>query len=240
MTTRRPGAAAALVALAGLVWVIAIGAQGKSAMPPGSLVVEDWSEQPTGHVGIPVGWQGQGWGRPTYDFTIEEAAEAAGSGKSLHLRSDGDNSSVSKKVRKIDVREYPILEWRWRVVTLPTGGDSRKAATDDQAAQIYVVFPRFPRAVRSRIIGYVWDSTAPAGSIVPSASTSMITYVIVRSGSGDVDRWISERRNVLEDFRRIHGEPPDEPAEVVTIGIDSNDTRSRAESYVGAILFRRP
>ena len=58
----------ALVALAGLVWVVAIGAQGKSAPPSGSLVVEDWSEQPTGHVGIPVGWHGQSWGRPKYDF----------------------------------------------------------------------------------------------------------------------------------------------------------------------------
>ena len=46
--------AAALVALAGLAWVVGIGAQGKSAAPPGSLVVpgshlvEDWSEQPAG------------------------------------------------------------------------------------------------------------------------------------------------------------------------------------------------
>ncbi len=154
--------------------------------------------------------------------------------------SDGDNSSISKQVGKIDVRQYPILEWRWRVVTLPTGGDSRKAATDDQAGQVYVVFPRFPTAVRSRIIGYVWDSTVPAGSIVPSASTSMVTYVVVRSGPADLDRWITERRNVLEDFKRIYGEEPGEPVEVVSIGIDSNDTRSRAESYMGAILFRRP
>jgi len=80
----------------------------------------------------------------------------------------------------------------------------------------------------------------PAGSIFPSASTSMVTYVVVRSGPADLDKWITERRNVLEDFRHIYGKDPDEPAEVVSIGIDSNDTRSRAESYMGAILFRKP
>jgi hypothetical protein len=42
---------------------------------------------------------------------------------------------------------------------------------------------------------------------------------------------------VLEDFKRIYGE---EPTEVVTIGIDSNDTKARAESYMGAIVFRKP
>ena len=68
----------------------------------------------------------------------------------------------------------------------------------------------------------------------------MVTYVVVRSGPADLDKWITERRNVLEDFKRIYGEEPDEPAEIMSIGIDSNDTRSRAESYMGAILFRKP
>jgi len=153
--------------------------------------------------------------------------------------SENDNCTISKRVRKIDVREYPILRWRWRTVRLPAGGDSRQAATDDQAAQIYLVFPRFPAAVRSRIIGYVWDSTAPAGGVFRSPSTRLVTYVVVRSGSGELDRWISERRNVREDFLRIYGKEPTEPIEAVTIAIDSNDTRSRAESYMGEIVFGR-
>jgi len=45
---------------------------------------------------------------------------------------------------------------------------------------------------------------------------------------------------VLEDFRRIYVEEPGEPAEIVNIGIDSNDTRSKAESYMGEILFLKP
>jgi hypothetical protein len=206
---------------------------------PGIVLVEDWSEQPLGRVGVPIGWEARSWGPAArYDFRVERRQDDGEARKVLHLVSDGDNSTISKRVARIDVRAYPILEWHWRIMTLPRGGDSRTAATDDQAGQIYVVFPRFPTAARSRVIGYVWDSTAPAGGVFRSATSSMVTYVVVRSGSDGLGQWLTERRNVLEDFTRIHGEAPAEAVEVVSIGIDSNDTRSRAESYMGDIRFR--
>jgi hypothetical protein len=226
----------------GKVFVAAVALLGAACVaglaPASTVVVEDWSEQRLGHVGIPVGWEGQSRGHATYDFRIE-LQESDGANKVLHLVSNRENSIIAKRVGKIDVRKHPILEWDWRVVKLPTGGDSRKAATDDQAAQIYVVFPRFPAAIRSRIIGYIWDSTVPAGEIFESSRTSMLTYVVVRSGSADLGRWIRESRNVLEDFKRIYGEEPAEAVEVVSIGVDSNDTASRAESYMGTIRFRK-
>lgn len=200
-----------------------------------SVLVEDWSRQPAGKTGVPDGWKAQPWGQPRYDFTVIPD----GAGKVLSLRSDYDNSTISKEVR-VDVRRFPLLTWRWKVTTLPRGGDSRRRETDDQAAQIYVAFPRFPAAVRSRIIGYVWDTTAPVGTIVTSASSGTATYVVVRSGPADLGRFIVETRNVHDDYRSIYGEAPTEEARVVSIGIDSNDTRSSAASYVGEISFRRP
>lgn len=231
-TARR--AAVVLAALAAAL------ARGEAAVPGDAIVVESWSEQPIGRAGVPIGWEGQGWGRPRYEFRVEAAPEAGASGRALRMRSAGDNSTIARKIGAVDVRQHAILEWRWRVVTLPAGGDARVKATDDEAAQLYVVFPRFPSAVRSRVIGYVWDATAPAGTIVQSPSSPMVTYVVVRSGAAELDRWITERRNVREDFRRIYGEEPDGPAEAISLGIDSNDTRSTAESYVGEIVFRRP
>jgi len=160
-------------------------------------------------------------------------------GHVLHLLSRGDNSTISKEVR-VDVRRVPILTWRWKMVTLPAGGDCRRKAVDDEAGQVYVAFPRFPTSVRSRIIGYVWDTTAPAGTIVQSESSSLVTYVVVRSGAADAGRWLTETRNVYEDYKRIYGEAPTETAGAVSVAIDSNDTRTSAESYLGTILFRAP
>src|SRR5262249_52931848 len=156
------------------------GAEVGRATGSDTVLVEDWSGQEIGHVGVPVGWEKQNWGQPKYDFRIEERHDGDRAQKVLHLRSEGDNSTITKRIGKIDVRKYPVLRWQWRAVTLPTGADARNAATDDQAAQVYLVFPRFPPAVRSRIIGYIWDTTAPAGSSFRSQTAGMVTYVVVR------------------------------------------------------------
>lgn len=201
----------------------------------GVVLVEDWSTQRVGATGIPAGWKPQNWGgTPLYDMTVVEESPS----KVLHLKSRGQSSTINKEV-KVNVKETPILEWRWKAVVLPTGGDCRKKATDDQAAQLYVTFPRFPSLVRSRIIGYIWDTTAPEGTIVRSGKSSLITYVVVRSGTKDLNRWLTESRNVWEDYKRIYGEEPEELG-AVSIAIDSDDTNSSAESYMGAILFRKP
>jgi len=205
------------------------------AADPAALVVEDWAKQPEGKTGIPDGWKGQNWGSPKYDFRIE----TQGGRKVLRAKSQDDSSTISKEA-KVNLKDRPILQWSWQAVTLPKGGDGRKSATDDQAAQLYVTFPRFPQAVRSRIISYLWDTTAPAGSIFKSEKTGLVTYVVVRSGPAEAGKWVTESRNVLEDYKKIYGEAPGEEVGAISISIDSNDTHSSAESYFGEILFRKP
>jgi hypothetical protein len=198
------------------------------------LVVETWKDK-LGATGIPPGWQGQNWGSPKYDFKVEENDGHP----ALHMKSANEGSTISREIKgKVNLKETPVLEWAWKAVTLPKGGNSCKKAVDDQAAQLFVVWPRFPEAVRSRIIGYVWDSTQPVGTVCKSEKTGTVTYVVMRSGTGDVGKWVTERRNVMEDFTRIYGEAPDTPA-AVSISIDSNDTNSTSESFMGAIGFKR-
>ncbi len=207
-----------------------------TAFAADSVLVEDWSGYQVGTKGIPPGWQRQRWGSPAYDFTVVEE----GGRKVLHLKSDGDGSNISKEIKgKVNLKDAPILEWTWKVTALPKGGDSRKKETDDQAGQIYVTWPRFPEAVRSRIIGYIWDTTAPAGAIVKSQKTATVTYVVVQSGPANLGKWLTERRNVREDFVKIYGEEPEDPS-VLSIGIDSDDVKGSAEAYMGTILFTKP
>jgi hypothetical protein len=200
------------------------------------VVVENWTRHAIGARGIPGDWKGQSWGSPKYDLTVID-----NDGKRvLHLRSDNEGSTISKDVKgKVDLRTTPILEWTWKVALLPRGGNSCQKATDDQAVQVYVAWPRFPEAVRSRIIGYVWDTTAAPGTVCKSEKTGTVTYIVLRSGAADLGQWVTERRNVREDFKKVYGEEPDSPA-AVSVSIDSNDTQSAAESFVGPIVFRRP
>jgi hypothetical protein len=206
------------------------------AAQPSALVIDDWSAAPLQHHGVPPGWQGESWGRRAgFDLTIVED----GGHRALLMKSRDDRSTIRKDVRgRIDLKATPVLTWSWKVVALPPGGDARRWETTDQAAQVYVAWQRFPSLLRSRVIGYAWDTSVPAGTILPSQKTSTVTYVIVRSGPAELGRWLTERRNVAEDYRRIFGEEPDRPG-AVSLSIDSNDTHSSAEALFGALSFVR-
>lgn len=161
-------------------------------------------------------------------------AQVRGTGV-VRLESEQTSFALHRNV-EVDLAEFPYLTWTWRVDVLPEGGDVRRREADDQAAQLYVVFPRFPAMLRSRVLGYVWDATAPAGSSVVSATTSLARIVVVESGPAKTGRWIEETRNIREDYRRLfHEEPP--RVGKVTLLINSQHTRSRAVAWFGPIRF---
>ena len=217
--------------------VIALALLASTAWAADQVLVEDWSTQTAGHKGIPEGWKGQDWGSPKYEnLSIVESDGR----KVLQLKSQDDSTTVAKDIKgKVKLKDTPILEWTWKSTVLPKGANSCVKATDDQAGQIFVFWPRFPEPVRSRIIGYVWDTTQPVGTICKSQKTGTITYIVVHSGPADLGKWVTERRNVAEDFKKIYGEAPDDPG-ALSVSIDSNDTHSTSESAFGTILFRKP
>ncbi len=196
-------------------------------------IVEDWAQQTIGATGVPAGWNTYATfgGHPAYDLTV---AEEDGR-RALHLKSRNEHSTIAKEVR-VDLRATPILEWTWKIVALPAGADIRRKETSDLTGHIYVVWPRFPALLRSRLIGYAWDTTAPAQTMEKSRKTGTVTFFIVRSGSRDLNRWLTERRNVYEDYKKIFGEEPESPS-VVALSIDTNDTHSSAEAFIGRIRF---
>lgn len=193
------------------------------------VLVEDWRSHPLGTRGIPRGWKAQSWGITSYDLEIvSDTGQPA-----LRLESTDESATITRDLNgEIDLKETPMIEWTWKAVALPSGGNACQKETDDQAAQVYVAWRG------TRIIGYVWDSTAPVGTICKSQKMPGVTYVILRSGAEQLGKWITERRNVFEDFRRIYGETPDKPS-ALALAIDSNDTGSRAGALFGSIAFSR-
>jgi DUF3047 family protein len=201
------------------------------------VVIEDWKAYKVGTTGLPGEWKAQNWGSANYqNLTIVDDDGH----RALRMKSANDGLTLNREIKgKVNLRDSPILEWEWKAIVLPRGGNSCKKATDDQAAQVFVVWPRFPEAVRSRIIGYVWDTTQPVGTICKSEKTGMVTYLVVRSGPADLNRWLTEQRNVVEDFKKIYGETPDDPA-VLSIATDSNDTQSTSDAMIGVLRLKSP
>ncbi|MBI3626047.1 MAG: DUF3047 domain-containing protein [Candidatus Rokubacteria bacterium] len=139
----------------------------------------------------------------------------------------------------LDVKEFPLLTWSWKVTKLPTGGDIRDRSSDDQAAQVYVIFPRwpFPR-INSDVLGYIWDTQAPVGTQLTSPQSSNVKLTVLESGAARLGQWVPEERNVYQDYVNLFGKEPPQVGKVA-IMIDSNDTRSQAEAFVGELTFHR-
>lgn len=61
----------------------------------------------------------------------------------------------------------------------------------------------------------------------------------VRSGNEDAGQWLSEERNVVEDYRRLYkAEPP--PMAGVAIMTDTDNTGSVSEAWYADISLSSP
>jgi len=151
--------------------------------------------------------------------------------QALQMRSEQASFSLQKKVN-ISLQESPWLVWQWKVTELPAGGDFRRSSTDDQAAQLIVAFSS------SRFLTYIWDSTAPKGMVAsaPAPVFKKIFAVVTQSGSQSLGTWITERRNLIDDYKQAFSEEP-EVIEGIRIQINSQHTQSHAESYWHSIVM---
>ena len=156
----------------------------------------------------------------------------------------------------IDPREYPFIQWRWKVNNVLQQGDVTSKHGDDYPARIYITFAFDPdkagyldrleyeaarliqgKDVPYRAISYIWGSNSPAGTMIPNAYTDKVMMFVVESGAGKLQQWLTERRNVFEDYQKAFGE---EPAMIsgVAIMTDTDNTGEAAVAWYGDIIFR--
>jgi len=190
--------------------------------------------------GAPVGWFiEKKVGVPSLKM------EKDGENYYLHLQSLGNSSFGIRASAKVNVKEFPIISWRWRVDRLPVGGDVRNKAADDQALQIYVAFKEtgFPAVLNTPIVGYIWDNEAPKGWSGRSRQIGgdKLRYIVLRNKTDKTGQWYTERRNVYEDYKKLFGDiNGGEPLGVTTglqVYINTQRTKTPAESMIGQIYF---
>ncbi|MGA6826929.1 DUF3047 domain-containing protein [Nitrospira sp. NS4] len=176
------------------------------------------------------------WDKPVHFGTgIWSVVDDAGD-QAIKLRTESSSFALEKSIT-VDLRQTPYLEWEWQVTVPPAGGNFSSPDTDDQAAQLLVVFPK-AFFERRKVISYIWDPTAPQGTIGAAAGPIYLNVkaIVVESGAGRIGKWVKEKRNVAEDFRALFGEIP-ERAVAVRMQINSQHTKSVAEVFWRTIRF---
>ena len=165
-------------------------------------------------------------------------------------------SGLTREI-KINPREYPIVEWRWKIMNVLKKGDVQRKEGDDYPARIYIAFEYEPgklgffKKVEFLIarllygenlplaaINYIWESKAPIGTMVPNPYTDRVMMFVVESGSPKLNQWVSEERNVYEDYKKAFGEEPP-MISGVAIMTDTDNTGESAIAYYGDIFFKK-
>jgi hypothetical protein len=219
----RPAAVAALLGLA------ALAALSGRASAEQCIPLADFGKDAPGS--FPKDW------RPLREDAREVyRVMAEGGGRFLRGLSRGVGTQALLD-RPWDLREHPVLAWKWRPRVFPEGSDERRGGANDSALGVYVGFPQSRFTVKA--LKYVWSRVAPEGTET-SASAGMTKMRILRQGPAKKDAWTAERVNVIEDYRRLFGSDPDKPLRGIGVLTDSDDTKSTAEGDYADFRVCRP
>jgi hypothetical protein len=165
-------------------------------------------------------------------------------------------SGLTREIR-INLKEYPIVQWRWKVTNVLKKGDVAKKEGDDYPARLYITFEYdaskvsfFKKAQYEAVrllygqypplgaLNYIWESKAPKGTVVPNPFTDQAKMIVVESGADRLNQWASEERNVYEDYKKAFGEEPP-MISGVAIMTDTDNTGESATAYYGDIVFKK-
>lgn len=159
-------------------------------------------------------------------------------GKGGHYVKAESKDSASALYYKItlDPKKHPILMWKWRVIKFPKKRHAETLSSkreEDFAARIYVIFPA-AFFTNSKAIEYIWAELLSAGTSGDSAYTKKIKVLVLRSGGAGAD-WVSEERDVCEDYRKLFGEEPRLNIGAISFMTDSDSTDTEATSSYAEI-----
>jgi hypothetical protein len=182
------------------------------------IVLEDFSAHSRG--AFPDGWRvREEPGTQVYSIQSEWGIR--------FLKAKARNVGIqAARERDWDLREYPILRWKWRPRVFPQGADER-AGKNDSAAAVYVVFHHTPVSVKA--LKYVWSERVPKGTELES-SLGLTQVLVMETGAPrDRSQWFEERVNIARDYRRRFNESDVPRPAGLAVLTDSDDTASYAE-----------
>lgn len=129
---------------------------------------------------------------------------------------------------KVDwnLRERPVLAWRWRVQKFPPDAKVLDMKRSDAAAQVYIVWAV---GMQKYVIKYYWGVNDGLGDEIKQSNffAGKLWGKIVRTGP-PWSEWQRQMRNVAEDYRQHFGDEPPEKVGAIAIMSDGDDSKGEA------------
>jgi len=172
----------------------------------------------------------------------------------VHAVANSSSSGLAYDVNIVP-DQLSVVKWRWKVPRVIPSADNTRRETEDAPARVEFAFsgkttmlPFNERLFFAQVkalagidvpyatLEYIWGGGAPVGTIIVNSWSSRIRMLVIQSGAERTGQWITEERNLYDDFKQVFGE---EPGKLTHVGIytDTDATGATAEAYYGDIEF---
>lgn len=148
-----------------------------------------------------------------------------------------DSASGLFYERAVDLEKTPFINWRWRIDRRLSGSNEKEKSGDDFSARIYLIKSGGLLIWKSKALNYVWSAAAKKDESWPNPfAGKSVMMLALRTSADSTGIWVSEKRNLREDFKRLLGEDI-RTIDAVAVMTDTDNSHGYAIAYYGDIYF---
>ena len=156
-------------------------------------------------------------------------------GNFLKAVADNAASGLGKEV-KIDLNKTPFINITWKIEKDLPGIKENSKKGHDFAARVFAVKKTGATPLSNRAINYVFSSNSEVGFNSPSPYTKKSIDYVLASTINNLNKWITVKANVKEDFKRFHDLDVNE-LDGFAIMSDTDNSKMKAIAYYQNIFF---
>jgi hypothetical protein len=157
--------------------------------------------------------------------------------KGNYYKAIADNaaSGLGKEI-KIDLNKTPIINITWKIEKDLPGIKENTKKGHDFAARVFAVKKTGATPLSNRAINYVFSSNSEIGFNSPSPYTKKSIDNVLATTKDNLNKWITVKANVKEDFKRFHDLDVNE-LDGLAIMSDTDNSKMKAVAYYQNIYF---
>ena len=188
-----------------------------------------------------------------FEFTEKELSELqvrkvrGADNKTIYTLGSNDNGNYYKAIAdnaasglgkeiKIDLNKTPIINITWKIEKDLPGIKENTKKGHDFAARVFAVKKTGATPLSNRAINYVFSSNSEIGFNSPSPYTKKSIDNVLATTKDNLNKWITVKANVKEDFKRFHDLDVNE-LDGLAIMSDTDNSKMKAVAYYQNIYF---
>ena len=156
-------------------------------------------------------------------------------GNYLKAVADNAGSGLGKEI-KIDLNKTPFINITWKIEQDLSGINEKTKKGHDFAARVFAVKKTGATPLSNRAINYVFSSNVEVGENWPSPYTKKSIDNVLSTTKENLNKWVTVKANVKEDFKRFHDLNVDE-LDGLAIMSDTDNSKLKSVAYYQNIYF---